>query len=125
MAPQPPRRALVAQTCSRAPAHRRSHTQRSVAPSRGVARPAGAQALAYAYNTEFSRVLHQQMEYFSTNPSADAITRVKGEISEVKSVMVENIDKAGCRGPRPSALGSDLGACGEPHGVKMLRSHRS
>lgn len=52
------------------------------------------QALAYAYNTEFSRVLHQQIEYFSSNPSADAITRVKGDISEVKSVMVENIDKA-------------------------------
>lgn len=61
-----------------------------------------SQALAYAYNTEFSRVLHQQMEYFSSNPSADAITRVKGDISEVKSVMVENIDKVGERAPSPS-----------------------
>lgn len=40
-------------------------------------------ALAYAMNDEFSRVLHQQMEYFSTNKQADAINRVKGEISEV------------------------------------------
>jgi hypothetical protein len=40
-------------------------------------------ALAYAMNDEFSRVLHQQMEYFSSKPNADAINRVKGEISEV------------------------------------------
>lgn len=40
-------------------------------------------ALAYAMNDEFSRVLHQQMEYFSTNKQADAINRVKGEIAEV------------------------------------------
>jgi vesicle-associated membrane protein 7 len=40
-------------------------------------------ALAYAMNDEFSRVLHQQMEYFSSNPNADAINRVKGEIAEV------------------------------------------
>mmetsp|Transcript_3648 Transcript_3648/g.9157 ORF Transcript_3648/g.9157 Transcript_3648/m.9157 type:complete len:196 (-) Transcript_3648:591-1178(-) len=42
-------------------------------------------ALAYAYNTEFSRVLRQQMEYFSTNPNADAINRVKSEIAEVSA----------------------------------------
>jgi vesicle-associated membrane protein 7 len=40
-------------------------------------------ALAYAMNDEFSRVLHQQMEYFSSNPNADTINRVKGEIAEV------------------------------------------
>jgi len=40
-------------------------------------------ALAYAMNDEFSRVLHQQMEYFSSKPNVDAINRVKGEISEV------------------------------------------
>ncbi|KAJ6803241.1 vesicle-associated membrane protein 714 [Iris pallida] len=39
-------------------------------------------ALAYAMNDEFSRVLHQQMEYFSSNPSADALNRVRGEVSE-------------------------------------------
>ena len=40
-------------------------------------------ALAYAMNDEFSRVLHQQMEYYSSNPNADTINRVKGEIAEV------------------------------------------
>lgn len=39
-------------------------------------------ALAYAMNDEFSRVLHQQMEYFSSNPSADALNRVRGEVAE-------------------------------------------
>jgi vesicle-associated membrane protein 7 len=40
-------------------------------------------ALAYAMNDEFSRVLHEQMDYFSNNPNADTINRVKGEIAEV------------------------------------------
>ncbi|PPR93740.1 hypothetical protein GOBAR_AA26937 [Gossypium barbadense] len=36
-------------------------------------------APAYAMNDEFSRVLHQQMEFFSNNPSADTLNRVRGE----------------------------------------------
>lgn len=44
-----------------------------------------AVASAYAMNDEFSRVLAQQMEFFSSNPSSDAINRVKNEISEVRS----------------------------------------
>lgn len=39
-------------------------------------------APAYAMNDEFSRVLHQQMEFFSSNPSADTLNRVRGEVSE-------------------------------------------
>lgn len=39
-------------------------------------------APAYAVNDEFSRVLHQQMEFFSSNPSADTINRVRGEVNE-------------------------------------------
>jgi vesicle-associated membrane protein 7 len=61
-------------------------------------------ALAYAMNDEFSRVLHQQMEYFSSKPNVDAINRVKGEISEVRAVMVENIDKVLDRGDRIELL---------------------
>ena len=41
-------------------------------------------APAYAMNDEFSRVLHQQMEFFSSNPSVDTLNRVRGEVSEVK-----------------------------------------
>eukprot|EP00252_Welwitschia_mirabilis_P014917 TRINITY_DN32983_c0_g1_i1.p1 TRINITY_DN32983_c0_g1~~TRINITY_DN32983_c0_g1_i1.p1 ORF type:complete len:224 (-),score=36.07 TRINITY_DN32983_c0_g1_i1:181-852(-) len=61
-------------------------------------------ALAYAMNDEFSRVLHQQMEYFSSNSNADTITRVKSEINEVRTVMVENIEKVLERGERIELL---------------------
>ncbi|CAH1452390.1 unnamed protein product [Lactuca virosa] len=37
-------------------------------------------APAYAMNDEFSRVLHQQMEFFSSNPSADTLNRVRNEV---------------------------------------------
>lgn len=39
-------------------------------------------APAYAMNDEFSRVLHQQMEFFSSNPSADTLNRVRSEVGE-------------------------------------------
>lgn len=39
-------------------------------------------APAYSVNDEFSRVLHQQMEFFSSSPSADTINRVRGEVNE-------------------------------------------
>lgn len=39
-------------------------------------------APAYAMNDDFSRVLHQQMEFFSSNPSADTLNRVRGEVNE-------------------------------------------
>lgn len=61
-------------------------------------------ALAYAMNDEFSRVLHQQMEYFSSNPSADTLNRVRGEVSEIHTIMVENIDKILDRGERIALL---------------------
>jgi hypothetical protein len=40
-------------------------------------------ALAYAMNDEFSRVLSQQMDYYSNDPNADRINRMRGEISQV------------------------------------------
>ncbi|XP_010943809.1 vesicle-associated membrane protein 714 [Elaeis guineensis] len=61
-------------------------------------------ALAYAMNDEFSRVLHQQMEFFSSNPSADTLNRVRGEISEIHTIMVDNIEKILDRGDRIALL---------------------
>nr|CAD1838626.1 unnamed protein product [Ananas comosus var. bracteatus] len=61
-------------------------------------------ALAYAMNDEFSRVLHQQMEFFSSNPSADTLTRLRGEVSEIHTITVENIDKILDRGDRIALL---------------------
>jgi vesicle-associated membrane protein 7 len=40
-------------------------------------------ALAYAMNDEFSRVLSQQMDYYSNDPNADRINRMRGEINQV------------------------------------------
>lgn len=40
-------------------------------------------AQAYAMNDEFSRVMSQQMEYYSSDPNADRINRLKGEMSQV------------------------------------------
>lgn len=61
-------------------------------------------APAYAMNDEFSRVLHQQMEFFSSNPSVDTLNRVRGEVNEVRSIMVENIDKILERGDKIELL---------------------
>lgn len=52
-------------------------------------------APAYEHNAEFSRVLEDRMAFYSTDQRADTINRVRGEISEVKTVMIENIDKVG------------------------------
>ncbi|RZC61990.1 hypothetical protein C5167_023731 [Papaver somniferum] len=61
-------------------------------------------ALAYAMNDEFSRVLNQQMEYYSNDPNADRINRLKGEMSQVRNVMIDNIDKVLERGDRLELL---------------------
>lgn len=63
-----------------------------------------AHAPAYAMNDEFSRVLHQQMEFFSSNPSADTLNRVKGEVGEIRTIMVDNIEKILERGDRIELL---------------------
>ncbi|KAL9259692.1 Vesicle-associated membrane protein 711-like protein [Drosera capensis] len=58
----------------------------------------------YGMNDEFSRVLSQQMEYYSNDPNADRINRLKGEMTQVRSVMIENIDKVLDRGERLELL---------------------
>ncbi|CAD6249071.1 unnamed protein product [Miscanthus lutarioriparius] len=61
-------------------------------------------ALAYAMNDEFSRVLAQQMDYYSNDASADRINRMRGEIDQVRSVMIDNIDGVLERGDRLELL---------------------
>ncbi|XP_039031185.1 vesicle-associated membrane protein 714-like [Hibiscus syriacus] len=61
-------------------------------------------APAYGMNDEFSRVLHQQMEFFSSSPSADTLNRVRGEVGEIRAIMVENIEKILERGDRIELL---------------------
>ncbi|KAE8675872.1 VAMP712 protein [Hibiscus syriacus] len=61
-------------------------------------------ALPYAMNEEFSRVMCQQMDRFSSDPNADRLNRLKGEISQVRSAMIENIEKILERGNRLELL---------------------
>ncbi|XP_020572748.1 vesicle-associated membrane protein 711-like [Phalaenopsis equestris] len=61
-------------------------------------------ALAYAMNDEFSRVLSQQMNYYSSDPNADRINRMRCEMSQVRNVMLDNIDKVLERGDRLELL---------------------
>lgn len=44
-------------------------------------------AQAYSMNDEFSRVVSQQMEFYSNDPNADRMSRIKGEMSQV---MLQN-----------------------------------
>ncbi|KAL0739909.1 hypothetical protein Bca4012_081422 [Brassica carinata] len=44
------------------------------------------------------------MEFFSSNLSVDTLNRVRGEVSEIRSVMVENIEKMMERGDRIELL---------------------
>jgi len=64
----------------------------------------GKSAPAFAMNEDFSRVLKNLMDYYSHNPNADKINRIKGEVDEVKSVMVQNIEKVLERGERIELL---------------------
>ncbi|CAO3658132.1 unnamed protein product [Rhizopus stolonifer] len=61
------------------------------------------EAPPYGLN-EFSRVIEKQMEYYSTNPSADRLKQVHGEIEQVKDVMVHNIERVLERGERIELL---------------------
>lgn len=61
-------------------------------------------AIPFSMNEDFSPVLKRQMEYYNGDPSADKITKVKGELEEVKGVMVENIEKVLERGEKIELL---------------------
>lgn len=60
-------------------------------------------ALAFGMN-EFSKVIAKQMEFYSSNPNADRIRQVHGEIEQVKDVMVHNIERVLERGERIELL---------------------
>ncbi|KAH9653338.1 Vesicle-associated membrane protein 711 [Citrus sinensis] len=61
-------------------------------------------AAAYAMNDEFSRILSKQMDHYSNDPNADRLNRLKGEMSHVRSVMIDNIEKIVERGDRLNLL---------------------
>jgi vesicle-associated membrane protein 7 len=61
-------------------------------------------AIAFAMNQEFARVLQDRMDYFNDNPEADSLAKVKGQIEDVKGVMVDNIEKVLARGEKIELL---------------------
>lgn len=63
-----------------------------------------ATAIAYAMNTEFSKILSQQMVYFSQSREVDTISRVHGQIDELKDIMIKNIDSLRDRGEKLELL---------------------
>lgn len=56
------------------------------------------------YGEAFGRTLQDKMLYFSEDPSADKVNRVKKEIDEVKVVMERNIEKVLDRGEKIEIL---------------------
>jgi vesicle-associated membrane protein 7 len=64
----------------------------------------GQSAPPYAMNEEFKKILRKQMDYYSSDPNADKITRVQGEIEEVKTIMTTNIDTVLKRGEKIELL---------------------
>ncbi|KAJ1719358.1 hypothetical protein LPJ53_005869 [Coemansia erecta] len=60
-------------------------------------------APAYGLNS-FARTIARQMDYYSRNPQVDAIRQAQGEISQVKDVMVQNIERMLERGDRINIL---------------------
>lgn len=63
-----------------------------------------ATAVAYGMNSEFSRVLAQDMKRYSDAKEVDALSRVHGQIDELKDIMVQNIDAVTARGERLELL---------------------
>lgn len=61
-------------------------------------------ALPFAMNCDFSRVLATQMKYFSDSKDHDTVSRVQGELDELKDIMVKNIDTVAARGERLELL---------------------
>ncbi|XP_055383158.1 vesicle-associated membrane protein 7 [Condylostylus longicornis] len=63
-----------------------------------------ATAIAYAMNSEFSKVLAQQMSYFNESNDIDSITQIHGNIDELQDILVKNIDSLKDRGERLELL---------------------
>lgn len=65
----------------------------------------GAQvAVAFAMNTGFGRVLAIEMKHYSTSKDIDTISKVHGELNELKDIMVKSIDSLTMRGEKLELL---------------------
>jgi len=64
----------------------------------------GKTAPAFGMNEDFSRVMKNLMDYYSNNPNADRINKLKGDVDDVKNLMVPAIEKVLERGERIELL---------------------
>jgi len=63
-----------------------------------------ATALPYAMNTEFSRVMSTELKKCNESRDYDSISKVHGQIDELKDIMVKNIENITARGERLELL---------------------
>ena len=61
----------------------------------------GQSAVAYQLDAAFKPYLRDRMAFFSNDKSADTINRLRGEVTEVKKITLENIGKV-CTGDLPA-----------------------
>lgn len=61
-------------------------------------------AMPYAMNSEFARVLANEMKHYSESSDVDTISKVHSELDELKNIMVKNIDNVALRGERLELL---------------------
>lgn len=55
--------------------------------------PSADTAIAYAMNSEFSKVLANEMKHYSESHDVDTISKVHSELDELKNIMVKNIGR--------------------------------
>lgn len=65
---------------------------------------AAKNAIAFSLNEGFGPILRQRMEFFNTDPSADKLSQVKAQIDDVRTIMLENIDRVLERGEKMELL---------------------
>mmetsp|Transcript_20280 Transcript_20280/g.49790 ORF Transcript_20280/g.49790 Transcript_20280/m.49790 type:complete len:234 (-) Transcript_20280:297-998(-) len=61
-------------------------------------------AVAYEMNKPFEPVLKDKMVFYTSNPKADKLRHIKEEVTEVRQVMVENIERILDRGDKIELL---------------------
>lgn len=81
-------------------------------------------ASAYAMNDEFSRILSQQLEIYSNDPNIDRLNRLQGEMIQVRTVMMDNIEKVLERGDRLTLLVEKTSAI-QGNALRFRRQSRS
>jgi len=67
-----------------------------------------SRATSLQLNGDFSRLLANQMDYYSHNPSPDKINQMKGQLDTVKNLMSANVEKLQARFEKTDKLEYEL-----------------